>query len=123
MGKMVEERSDDIKNQMGTKEYRNYKSQAQPLPRHVMETPPGLISRIVSEVVSLSELEPCGVRGGTIVVMFSPNHQPVGRIQLDPSTVPTFQLNLTILPLTDFRHGCDLSTLNGEIFWGNSLSI
>ena len=63
MGKMVEERSDDIKNQMGTKEYRNYKSQAQPLPRHVMETPPGLISRIVSEVVSLSELEPCGVRG------------------------------------------------------------
>ena len=68
-----------------------------------METPLGLISRIVSEVVRLSELEPCGVRGGAIVVMFSPNPHPVGRIQLDPSTVPTFQLNLTIFPLTDFR--------------------
>ena len=65
---------------------------------------PALISRIVSELVGQSELEPCGVRGGTIVVVFSssPSH-PVGRIRLDPGTVPTFQLNLTLLPQTDFR--------------------
>ena len=70
-----------------------------------VEMPLSVISRIVSEVVSLSELEPCGVRGGTIVVMFSSEPQPVGRIQVDPSTVPTFQLILNILPQTDFRQG------------------
>ena len=43
----------------------------------------GLISRIVSEVVSLSEQEPCGVRGGAIVVLFSSESHPVGRIQVD----------------------------------------
>ena len=69
-----------------------------------VEMAPGLISRIVSELVGQSELEPCGVRGGTIVVMFSsPQSHPVGRIRLDPGTVPTFQLNLTLLPQTDFR--------------------
>merc|ERR1719221_144417 len=64
---------------------------------------PGLTARIVSQLVSLSEVEPCGVRGGTIVVMFSSEPHPVRRIRIDPGTVPTFQLSLTILPLTDFR--------------------
>ena len=73
-----------------------------------VEMSPGLISRIVSELVSLSEVEPCGVRGGTIVVLFSSDPQSVGRIRVDPSTVSTFQLSLTILPLTDFRHGWNL---------------
>ena len=71
----------------------------------------GLISRIVSEVVSLSELEPCGVRGGTIVVLFSSESNPVGRIQVDPTRVPTFQLNLNILPQTHFRQGSSFTKL------------
>ena len=69
-----------------------------------VEISPGLVSRIVSELVSLAEVEPCGVRGGTIVVLFSSDpQQPVGKIRVDPGTVSTFQLSVTILPQTDFR--------------------
>ena len=78
-----------------------------------VEMEPGLTARIVSQLVSLSEVEPCGVRGGTIVVMFSSEPHPVRRIRIDPGTVPTFQLSLTILPLTDFRQGSNLSSRRG----------
>lgn len=54
---------------------------------------------ILKEVVYQGEREPCGVRGGTLVVLFSDRlgqlHR-VGRFPLDPTTLPTYELHLTL---------------------------
>lgn len=60
------------------------------------------INAIFSSVVALSELEPYGVRGGSLVVLFAPapnsKDTPVkiGHFPMDPSIVTTFELHLTI---------------------------
>jgi len=60
------------------------------------------INAIFSSVVALSESEPYGVRGGSLVVLFAPapnsKDTPVkiGHFPMDPSTVATFELHLTI---------------------------
>jgi len=60
------------------------------------------INAIFSSVVALSESEPYGIRGGSLVVLFAPapnsEDSPVkiGKFPLDPCTVTTFELYLTI---------------------------
>jgi len=60
------------------------------------------INAIFSSVVALSESEPYGIRGGSLVVLFAPalnsEDSPVeiGKFPLDPCTVATFELYLTI---------------------------
>jgi len=60
------------------------------------------INAIFSSVVALSESEPYGVRGGSLVVLFAPNPNSkdtpvkIGHFPMDPSTVATFELHLTI---------------------------
>ena len=72
---------------------------------------------IFLSVVALSESEPYGVRGGSLVVLFAPNPNSkdtpvkvlfqsvtlyhlqfpqIGHFPMDPSTVATFELHLTI---------------------------
>ena len=72
---------------------------------------------IFLSVVALSESEPYGVRGGSLVVLFAPNpnskdtpvkvlfqsvtlnhlqFSQIGHFPMDPSTVATFELHLTI---------------------------
>ena len=57
------------------------------------------MSDIVRQTISLAEWEPCGVRGGTLVVLFSSN--PPVRLQLDPTMVPTYELTLILHPASD----------------------
>jgi len=60
---------------------------------------PETTMNILKEVVYQGEREPCGVRGGTLVVLFSDRlgvlHR-VGRFSLDPATIPTYELHLTL---------------------------
>lgn len=76
----------------------------------------GFANEIFDKLVSLSELEPYGVRGGTLVVLFSPSpDQPtvkVGRFPLDPSIVSTFELHLGIQVSTSVSQRMRLSFSN-----------
>jgi len=60
------------------------------------------INAIFSSVVALSESEPYGIRGGSLVVLFAPTPSSkdtplkIGHFPMDPSTVTTFELHLTI---------------------------
>jgi len=73
------------------------------------------VQAIVAKLVGLSESEPYGVRGGTLVVLFDPaprtTNPPVkiGRFPLGSGAVPTFELNLTLQVSTAvtarIRHG------------------
>ena len=67
-----------------------------------VEVAEGLMVRMVDRLVTLSEREPCGLRGGSLVILFSP-HSPLLTLQLDPNTVPTFQMTLILRPATDLR--------------------
>lgn len=76
-----------------------------------------LLSVMFNKLVSLSEWEPYGVRGGTLVVMFSPSPavEPpvkVGRFPLDPSVVSTFELHLVIQVSTAVSDRIKLSLSN-----------
>lgn len=68
--------------------------------------PPATTMDILKEVVYQGEREPCGVRGGTLVVLFSDRlghlHR-VGRFSLDPSTLPTYELHLTLAEDTTIK--------------------
>jgi len=66
--------------------------------------PSTTMNRIVKQMVVLAEEEPYGVRGGTLVVMFSPPKtsptyptvRKIGRFPMDPTMVSTYELHLTL---------------------------
>ena len=68
-----------------------------------MDLPTPTLNHILNQLVLLAEREPYGVRGGTLVVMFSPpptspntTSIKIGRFPLDPTTVSTFEIHLTL---------------------------
>jgi len=68
-----------------------------------MNLPSHVKKNILDQLVLLAENEPYGVRGGALVVMFSPsptspNPIKIGRFPLDSSVVSTFELHLTLQP-------------------------
>jgi len=72
-------------------------------PQITMDLPTPTLNHILNQMVLLAEREPYGVRGGTLVVMFSPpptspNTTPIkiGRFPLDSTTVSTYELHLTL---------------------------
>jgi len=73
-------------------------------PMITLELPSPTMHQILNQIIILAEREPYGVRGGTLVVMFSPSTTStstttltkIGRFPLDPTTVSTFELHLTL---------------------------
>jgi len=69
-----------------------------------MNLPIPVMNHILNQMVILAEQEPYGVKGGTLVVMFSPpstsptSPAPVkiGRFPFNPNMVSTFELHLTL---------------------------
>jgi len=75
-----------------------------------IDLPTPTLDQILTRMVLLAEREPYGVRGGTLVVMFSPpptttNPSPIkiGRFPLDPTMVSTYELHLTIQPTNQVK--------------------
>jgi len=69
----------------------------------ILSLPAPIMNRIVKQMVVLAEEEPYGVRGGTLVVMFSPPQTSpthptlkIGRFPMDPTVVSTYELHLTL---------------------------
>ncbi|KAL5290045.1 DDIT4L family protein [Megaselia abdita] len=61
--------------------------------------PDDLLSKISSEIYSLSEKEPCGIKGCAIYIDFedeSANSRRISSVKVDPNTLSTFELYLTI---------------------------
>lgn len=61
--------------------------------------PCDLTTRIASEMIRLSEREPCGIRGCTVYVEFAEephNSRRIGTMKIDPDMVSTFELYLTL---------------------------
>lgn len=66
-----------------------------------MLLPADLLAHVAGEMVSQSEKEPCGIRGCAVYVDFEDAQLPGSRrriaaLQVDASTVPTFELYLTL---------------------------
>ncbi|XP_055907661.1 protein charybde [Eupeodes corollae] len=58
-----------------------------------------LTPRIAAEIIKVSEKEPCGIRGCTIYIEFEDepsNTRRIASMKVDPNTVPTFELYLTL---------------------------
>ncbi|XP_055857278.1 protein charybde-like [Episyrphus balteatus] len=58
-----------------------------------------LTPRIAAEIIRVSEKEPCGIRGCTIYIEFEDepsNTRRIASMKVDPNTVPTFELYLTL---------------------------
>ena len=60
-------------------------------------------NQIITQLVLLAEMEPYGISGGTIVVLFKPPPTTtitcpvkIGRFPLDPTLVSTYELHLTL---------------------------
>ena len=66
------------------------------------------LDTIVSDMIRLGDQEPCGVRGGALVVKFVNNtedHQvTIGKFPLGTATTPTFELQLTLRSSTNILH-------------------
>ena len=70
----------------------------------MLSLPSPTMNKIVKQMVVLAEEEPYGVRGGTLVVMFSPPQtsttyptlRKIGRFPMDPTMVSTYELHLTL---------------------------
>ena len=72
-------------------------------PMITLDLPTPTLNQILNQMIILAEREPYGVRGGTLVVMFSPSTTSpstpptkIGRFPLDPTTVSTYELHLTL---------------------------
>jgi hypothetical protein len=67
---------------------------------------PQTTQQILKEMVYQGEREPCGVRGGTLVVTFRSRdgtERKIGRFPLDSSTTPTYQILLTLEETTTLK--------------------
>ena len=65
------------------------------------------LDTIVSDMIRLGDQEPCGVRGGALVVNFvnmSQDMVRIGKFPLGPNTTPTFELHLTLRSSTNILH-------------------
>ena len=61
--------------------------------------PCDLTTRIASEIIRMSEREPCGVRGCTVFIEFEEepqNSRRIGTLKVDTEMVSTFELYLTL---------------------------
>jgi len=61
--------------------------------------PPETCRMMLQEMVTLGEREPYGVRGGTLVVLFVDRlgkPHKIGRFPLDPDTISTYEIQLTL---------------------------
>jgi len=61
--------------------------------------PADLLHRVASEMIIMSEKEPCGIRGCTVYIEFEDepsNTRRIASLQVDPNTVSTFELYLTL---------------------------
>jgi len=80
-------------------------------PMITLDLPTPTLHQILNQMIILAEREPYGVRGGTLVVMFSPSTTPnssttptkIGRFPLDPTTVSTYELHLTLQPTSQVK--------------------
>lgn len=71
-----------------------------------VNVPPSTIQEILTEMVRLGELEPYGVRGGTLVVLFEDRlgkKHKIGRFPLDPDTISTYELQLALYENKEFK--------------------
>ena len=86
-----------------------------------VDIPRAVLLKIISQILLMSEPEPCGLRGATIVVSLSqPSHSPgdnseekqrpvkIGRFKVDQTAVSTFELHLTLT----LNHGLGLKLHN-----------
>jgi hypothetical protein len=61
--------------------------------------PADLLHRVASEMIKMSEKEPCGIRGCSLFIEFEDepsNSRRIASIKVDPNTVSTFELYLTL---------------------------
>uniref|UniRef100_T1PEM8 Protein scylla n=1 Tax=Musca domestica TaxID=7370 RepID=T1PEM8_MUSDO len=61
--------------------------------------PTDLTQRIASDIVRVSEREPCGIRGCTVFVEYEEeanNLKRIAKLKLDPEMVSTFEVYLTL---------------------------
>lgn len=61
--------------------------------------PCDLTTRIASEIIRVSEREPCGIRGCTVYIEFEEepqNSRRIGTLKVDSEMVSTFELYLTL---------------------------
>ncbi|KAL1494421.1 hypothetical protein ABEB36_010020 [Hypothenemus hampei] len=62
--------------------------------------PCGLLLRVARDIASMAEMEPCGLRGCHLYVVFEPQgtmpSTRIAKIECDPGTVGTFELYLTL---------------------------
>jgi len=75
-----------------------------------LEVSPSMLGDIINKILILGKDEPYGVRGGNLVVLFSPSPVAVANTQLrvgsfpvDNTKVPTFDLNLVLYPLSNTK--------------------
>jgi len=72
---------------------------------HVIISPHTTLS-LLEKIVYLGEREPCGIRGGTLVVLFSDRSgtsHKIGRFPMDAGTVSTYQIHLTLKEDRNFK--------------------
>ena len=72
-----------------------------PLNNHTsldLQLPLGLLQRMAKDIVSMSQCEPCGLRGCMIftTVQQKSDCHKLGQIVFDPTIVSTFELHLTL---------------------------
>jgi hypothetical protein len=61
--------------------------------------PADLLHRVASQMIQMSEKEPCGIRGCSLFIEFEDepgNSRRIASIKVDPNTVSTFELYLTL---------------------------
>lgn len=61
--------------------------------------PADLLNRVASDMVDMSEKEPCGIRGCSVYIEFEDepgNSRRIASLQVGASMVPTFELYLTL---------------------------
>ena len=103
-----------------------------------VDIPRAVLLKIISQILLLSEPEPCGLRGATIVVLLSQpspcdvsseedsHNVKIGRFKVDQTAVSTFELHLTLqlnhglgLKLHNFDHtiraSSDETPINGRL--------
>ncbi|XP_033123087.1 protein scylla-like isoform X2 [Anneissia japonica] len=60
--------------------------------------PCDLPSKVARDTMRMSRNEPCGIRGCTLLIVFEDSEmcKKVGKVQIDPNTVTTFELTLIL---------------------------
>uniref|UniRef100_A0A1A9WBG5 Protein scylla n=1 Tax=Glossina brevipalpis TaxID=37001 RepID=A0A1A9WBG5_9MUSC len=83
-----------VQNQYTDQRYRNIATS-----RIKVSLPSDLTTRIATDIVRVSEREPCGVRGCTVFIEYEeePNNvRRIAKLKLDEEMVSTFEIYLTL---------------------------